>query len=135
MPTWRNKPNAKAAVLKTASNRVKAVCGLESHFFLNWRVNLLGNRDYLLNRLYCKKYVFRVHCSAPSTSFMEEKTMYFIVRYNWQDKLTNKCSVGFFKSLKNAIKFVTFYIDDGLSSYLISKSLKDVKVLFSRQFK
>lgn len=31
---WKNKPNAKAAVLKTASNHVKVVCGLESHFFL-----------------------------------------------------------------------------------------------------
>ena len=39
---------------------------------------------------------------------MEEKIMYFIVRYNWQDKLTNKCSVGFFRSLKKASKFCTF---------------------------
>ena len=50
----------------------------------------------------------RILDSAPSTSFTEEKTMYFIVRYNWQDKLTNKCSVGFFRSLKNASKFCTF---------------------------
>ena len=35
--------------------------------------------------------------------------MYFIVRYNWlNDKLTNKCSVGFFRSLKKASKFCTF---------------------------
>ena len=34
--------------------------------------------------------------------------MYFIVRYNWQDELTNKCSVGFFRSLKKASKFCTF---------------------------
>ena len=50
----------------------------------------------------------RILDSAPSTSFMEEKIMYFIVRYNWQDKLTNKCSVGFFRSLKKASKFCTF---------------------------
>ena len=37
--------------------------------------------------------------------------MYFIVKYNWlQDKLTNKCSVGFFKSLKDAKKFSSFYL-------------------------
>ena len=37
--------------------------------------------------------------------------MYFIVRYNWlQDKLTNKCSVGFFRSLKDAKKFSSFYL-------------------------
>ena len=35
--------------------------------------------------------------------------MYFIVRYNWLDsKLTNKCSVGFFRSLKRAAKYSTF---------------------------
>lgn len=35
--------------------------------------------------------------------------MYFIVRYNWIDnKLTNKCSVGFFRSLKKASKYCTF---------------------------
>ena len=54
---------AKAVVLKTTSNHVTVMCGLESHFFLNWRVNLLGNRDYLLNRLCCKRHVFRLHCS------------------------------------------------------------------------
>ena len=50
----------------------------------------------------------RILDSAPTTLTTEEKTMYFIVRYNWQDKLTNKCSVGFFRSLKNASKFCTF---------------------------
>ena len=30
--------------------------------------------------------------------------MYFIVKYNWQDKLTDKCTVGFFKSLRKASK-------------------------------
>ena len=35
--------------------------------------------------------------------------MYFIVRYNWIDnKLTDKYSVGFFRSLKNSLKFCTF---------------------------
>ena len=35
--------------------------------------------------------------------------MYFIVRYNWSDnKLTDKCSVGFFKSLKNSLKYCTY---------------------------
>lgn len=35
--------------------------------------------------------------------------MYFIVRYNWSDnKLTNKCSVGFFRSLKKASKYCSF---------------------------
>ena len=32
---------AKAAVLKTASNRVKAVCGLESHFSRKKRIVML----------------------------------------------------------------------------------------------
>ena len=37
--------------------------------------------------------------------------MYFIVRYNWLcDKLTNKCSVGFFRSLRDAKKFSSFYL-------------------------
>ena len=37
--------------------------------------------------------------------------MYFIVRYNWIDcKLTNKCSVGFFRSLKKAKKFISLYL-------------------------
>ena len=51
----------------------------------------------------------RILDSAPSTSFTEEKTMYFIVRYNWSDEtsLTNKCSVGFFRSLKDAKRFIT----------------------------
>ena len=36
--------------------------------------------------------------------------MYFIVRYNWSDEtsLTNKCSVGFFRSLKKASKYCSF---------------------------
>ena len=35
--------------------------------------------------------------------------MYFIVRYNWIDnELTDKCSVGFFKSLKNSLKYCTY---------------------------
>ena len=39
-------------------------------------------------------------------------TMYFIVRYNWIDcKLTNKCSVGFFRSLKKAKKFISLYLN------------------------
>ena len=35
--------------------------------------------------------------------------MFFIVKYNWSDEtsLTNKCSVGFFRSLKDAKKFVS----------------------------
>ena len=37
--------------------------------------------------------------------------MYFIVRYNWSDnKLTNKRSVGFFKSLKKAKRFCSLYL-------------------------
>ena len=37
--------------------------------------------------------------------------MYFIVRYNWlQDRLTNKCSVGFFRVLNDAKKFSSFYL-------------------------
>lgn len=37
--------------------------------------------------------------------------MYFIVRYNWlNDRLTDKCSVGFFASLKDAKKFSSFYL-------------------------
>ena len=36
--------------------------------------------------------------------------MYFIVRYNWIDcKLTNKCSVGFFRSLKKAKKYFSLF--------------------------
>ena len=35
--------------------------------------------------------------------------MFFIVRYNWIDnKLTNKCSVGFFRSLKKTSRYCTF---------------------------
>ena len=35
--------------------------------------------------------------------------MYFILRFNWSDnKLTNKCSVGFFRSLKKAKNFCTY---------------------------
>ena len=63
--------------------------------------------------------------------------MYFIVRYNWSDKLTNKCSVGFFKSLKNAIKFCTCYLpydnerntvaiiyqDEGVKDYSLPKEV------------
>ena len=37
--------------------------------------------------------------------------MYFIVRYDWSDnKLTNKCSVGFFKSLKSAKRYCSLYL-------------------------
>ena len=33
--------------------------------------------------------------------------MYFVVRYNWiNDQLTDRCSVGFFRSLKRAKKFI-----------------------------
>ena len=36
--------------------------------------------------------------------------MYFIVRYNWIDcKLTDRCSVGFFRSLKKAKKYFNLY--------------------------
>jgi hypothetical protein len=36
--------------------------------------------------------------------------MYFIVRYNWIDcKLTDKCSVGFFRSLRKAKNYVSLY--------------------------
>ena len=55
--------------------------------------------------------------------------MYFIVRYNWSDKLTNKCSVGFFKSLKNAVKFVTFHLpyDNERNTVAIIKQDEGVK--------
>ena len=33
--------------------------------------------------------------------------MYFVARYNWiNDQLTDKCPVGFFRSLKRAKKYV-----------------------------
>lgn len=44
--------------------------------------------------------------------------MYFIIRYNWSDddsKLTNKCSVGFFRSLRDAKKFVIFHLPYNVS--------------------
>ena len=53
----------------------------------------------------------RILDSAPTTSITEEYTMYFIVRYDWSDnKLTNKCSVGFFKSLKCAKRYCSLYL-------------------------
>ena len=44
--------------------------------------------------------------------------MYFIIRYNWSNddsKLTNKCSVGYFRSLRDAKKFVIFHLPYNLT--------------------
>ena len=56
--------------------------------------------------------------------------MYFINKYHWQnDQLTDKCVVGFFRSLRKASYFSRFILsyDDARETVLIVKIQEGVK--------